>query len=425
MSIAYLSNSFPEASEGYVWEEADEFRRRGWDLIACSCRTPRSIAPQQAALESECLYLFPIRPLLALQAVCVMLLNLSKIRDLIVRAVRGPEPAGKRLRTLAHTWLGACLAVRLRPCEINHIHAHHGYFSSWAGMVAARLLRASFSMTLHGSDLLVRADYLDTKLKNCSFCVTVSEFNRDYILRRYPECAAGKVLVHRIGVDLNYWRPSRRHQDHCFTMVSVGRLHRVKNHGFLLLACRELKIRGVKLRCLIAGDGPEHDALAALIAAFDLSREVTLLGSVARHHVRELYAQADVVVLTSHSEGIPVSLMEAMAMERTVLAPAITGIPELIINGKTGFLYQPNSLHDFLEKLENIRRAGSLGQLGRVAREHVERHFNRSVNQTLLVTAMIKQMKRARGVRSEVTTDENSLLQQIQFPIQRNRSLPV
>src|SRR5205814_9488393 len=93
--------------------------------------------------------------------------RLYLIGDLLWRAVRGSEPIQRRLRTIVHTWLGGYLAAALHKERIAHIHVHHGYFSSWAGMVAARLLGATFIFTLHGSDLLVRGDYLDCKLNNC------------------------------------------------------------------------------------------------------------------------------------------------------------------------------------------------------------------------------------------------------------------
>ena len=424
MSIAYLSNQFPEASEAYVWEEAGEFIKRGWDLIVCSFRRPKTIASKQAAFEAECVYMFPIHPFSAVASCLTLLFYAFRIRDLILRAAGGPEPPGKRFRALAHTWLGAYLAVRLRDRELTHIHVHHGYFAAWAGMVAARILRAGFSMTLHGSDLLLRGDYIDTKLKNCSFCVTVSEFNRDYIIRRFPECDRNKIVVSRIGVELDYWRRVQASKAGSFSILSVGRLHRVKNHGFLLLACRELKLLGVKFRCIIAGDGPERRNLEELISAFDLSAEVKLLGSVTRADLRDLYSNADVVVLTSHSEGVPVALMEAMAMEKVVLAPAITGIPELIVSGKTGFLYEPDSLQDFVVKLERIRVSNRLDRVRAAAREHVAWCFNRNVNQSLLADAMITRMKETKTAEiPKVVTNENSLLQQIQFRLQRDRSV--
>ena len=78
---------------------------------------------------------------------------------------------------------------------------HHGYFASWIAMVAARLLGIRYSMTLHGSDLLLHGAYLDIKLKHCEFCVTVSEFNRRFILEHYADVEAEKILVQRMGVD--------------------------------------------------------------------------------------------------------------------------------------------------------------------------------------------------------------------------------
>jgi glycosyltransferase involved in cell wall biosynthesis len=89
----------------------------------------------------------------------------------------------------------------------------------------------------------------------------------------------------------------------------------------------------------------------------------------------------DLVVLTSHSEGIPLTLMEAMAHGRTVLAPAITGIPELVINGNTGFLYQPGALEEFVSKIEAIHAVQpALGFVRQKARRHVLEHFNRTTN---------------------------------------------
>ena len=158
-----------------------------------------------------------------------MIWKFHLIADLVWRAIRGPEPVSRRCRTLVHTWLGAYLATQLQKQQIRHIHIHHGYFASWVGMVAARLLDANFSITLHGSDLLVRADYLDVKLKNCLFCVTVSEFNRLYIAGRFPEIDPHKVFVQRLGVDSAFWHPRNRNGEaDAFSILSVGRLHPTK-----------------------------------------------------------------------------------------------------------------------------------------------------------------------------------------------------
>src|SRR5581483_1566276 len=331
MTIAYLSNCFPDPHESYVCEEIRELRKHGCEVVPCSIRRPLLGIREFESFYLGTLVVFPPEFLQSLHAFFLCVWRLPLILDLVARALCGPEAWPRRIRCLAHTWLGAYLALSLRERNIQHVHVHHGYFASWAGMVAARLLGAGFSLTLHGSDLLVRADYLDTKLQNCRFCLTISEFNRRHILTRYPGIDARKVLLQRLGIDPAAWRrPAFKQENGRFSILTVGRLHPVKNHGFLVLACLALKAEGVPFHCVIAGEGEERGRLGQLIREFGLDGEVELKGHVPRELLPALYADADVIVLTSHSEGLPVTLMEAMAMERVVLAPAITGISEIV-----------------------------------------------------------------------------------------------
>ena len=423
--IAYLANSFPEAVEPYVWEEIRALRGRGHTVVACSFRRPRRIPAQVAEIESETRYVFPLNARLALKACWILFSRSVIIADLLWRAVRGPEPILRRTRTIAHTWLGAYLAAVLRKKEVAHIHIHHGYFSSWAGMIAARILGATFSTTLHGSDLLVRADYLDCKLKYCKFCITVSEFNRAYICERYAGVDPDKVLVHRVGVDLDFWAPEESTNcNSAFSILSVGRLHPVKNHEFLIRACRALKDSGFSFHCVIAGAGQERDRLRDLVRDMGLQNEIEFCGSVSREQLLSLYSQADVVALTSHSEGIPQTLMEAMAMRRVVLAPATTGLPELISDGKTGFLYQQNSIPDFLDKLRSIAAATpSLESLRQRARRHIQLDFDRRRNLDIWAEDFIRHVEHTS--HGQESSHANPVLQQVQLPVQRDRSIPV
>ena len=161
-SIAYLANQFPEPLEPYVWEEICELRRHDCWVMPCSFNRPQEPQPSLAEFSEETLYVFPLQLRQALSASWLCIWQFALIADLLWRAVRGPEVLSRRIRTVVHTWLGAYLATILRREKITHIHIHHGYFSAWVGMVASRFLGAGFSMTLHGSDLLVRADYLDS-----------------------------------------------------------------------------------------------------------------------------------------------------------------------------------------------------------------------------------------------------------------------
>ncbi len=351
LTIAYLANQFPSPVEPYVGEEIEELRSRGIRVITGSVRKVihSSESPPDVVLQSLGLSLL-------MQALWLCVREWKQMSSLIMRIVfGGNETRLQQVKALVHTWLGACYAVRLDRRGVDHIHVHHGYFGSWIGMVAARLLGLEFSMTLHGSDLLLQRTYLDVKLENCAFCFTVSEYNRRYILKHYPEIDPQKVVVSRLGValapDVRGFAPMAEARRSEFSLLAVGRLHPVKDHAFLLRACAQLQQRGVSFECSVAGDGAERRHLESLIRRLGLDARVTLLGHVARNQMDSLYERADVVVLTSRSEGIPMVLMEAMAREKIVLAPDITGIPELVIAGKTGFLYAAGSIEDFVDRL--------------------------------------------------------------------------
>jgi len=434
MSIAYLANRFPEPLESYVGEEIAELRKRCCSVLPCSVQHPSVLTMLEAKCAPDTCYIFPLRWRPAVEASGLCIRKFGVIAGLVWRAIRGPEPVSRRCRTLVHTWLGAYLAVLLKNERIHHLHVHHGYFAGWVGMAAARLLDAGFSMTLHGSDLLVSADYLDAKLADCRFCNTVSEFNRKYITERYPQIDPRNIFVQRLGVDADTWHAQSGHESTLFSILSVGRLHPAKNHGFLLLACAALKAQGVRFRCVIAGDGEERGKLERLIAELDIGNEVTLRGHILRERLPDLYAAADVVVLTSHSEGLPVTLMEAMAMQRIVLAPNITGIPELVSDGKNGFLYTSNSMEDFLSKLQVVQMSGpSLDSMRQAARRQVERYFNSRVNLAAFADCFLKHVDPPDGPTLQETgndaprkeTHENPVLQQVQLRVQRDRSLPV
>jgi glycosyltransferase involved in cell wall biosynthesis len=307
--------------------------------------------------------------------------------------LRGKESPQRRVRALLHTWLGAYYAVKLRERGVDHIHVHHGYFGSWIAMVAARLLGIEYSLTLHGSDLLTHRAYLDAKLRNCRFCVTISEYNRRHILREYQEVDPGKIMVSRLGVDVPKATESpprlAYNGERPFTLVSVGRLHPVKDHAFLVRACARLRDRGVDFECAIAGEGPERRRLEKLIDECRLQDRLRLLGAVPWPEMDSLYRHADLVVLTSRSEGIPLVLMEAMARGRIALAPTITGIPELVIPGKTGFLYTPGAIDELVSRIvliEELMRAerryaaSGLDWIRHAARVQVLHNFNRRKN---------------------------------------------
>ena len=416
-TIAYITNQFPTAVEWYVVDEIRELRRRGITVIPCSARRvhEQQLDPELLSFAREAVCLEPLKFRVLFRAFWTCAARFHELGDLFKRVlIGGNEPIHKRFFALIHILLGLYYSEILQGRGVDQIHVHHGYFASWIALVAARLLGVPFTLTLHGSDLLLHANFMDTKLAACSRCFTVSEFNRRHIATHYPSIDPSKVHLRRLGVDptepcrLSPISLAKRRNEP--VLLAVGRLHAVKNYPFLLQACYLLRECGIPFHCFIAGEGPERFTLEPLIDKLNLMDVVSLLGHVPHREMTAVYTAADLVVLTSRSEGIPLVLMEAMAQGKIVLAPAITGIPELIVDGKTGFLYKCGALEEFVWRVEQILRSlDALNSVRRAAQNHVNTHFNRQVNLTRFCESLVEQ------VSQEQTSpyDENPVLQQI------------
>jgi glycosyltransferase involved in cell wall biosynthesis len=418
-TVAYIANEFPSPLEPYVIDEIVELRRRGAEVICCSGKrvSPNDLSLAERAFWKETRF---FQPLSDDELVRAMRRLASDPRNLwhLLRPLMWERGASstRRIRALGHTVMGAALAEQLALLKVGHIHAHHGYFASWMALAAARLLGIGFSFTLHGSDLLQRADLLSAKMRACQFCVTVSDFNRQHILRNYPATPSEKIIVQRLGVDrVLSWptpAPAAATDQRRFCLLSVGRLHRVKDYHFLIQACAALRDQGLDFVCWIVGEGPERPALERQIMASGLQGRIYLIGQVPRTDLPGYYRYADLVVMTSKSEGIPVVLMEAMAHEKLVLAPAITGIPELVEHQRTGFLYQPGSLPDFISAVSWIQgHKASLAGIQHAAAASIAASYNRQRNLSTFAEQFLARISQPEGDHA------HPVLQQIRLSV--------
>lgn len=206
LRIAYVLHTFPELTENFVFEEVAALRAKGVDVsIFAGIKSDDTAAMTDLTnLVAETTYLRPFKATLLLKACWLSLQHINHLKDIYKRVLfGGNEGLLRRFKAFFHSIVGIYLALLLKNREISHIHANHGYFASWIAMVAARMLEISFSITFHGSDLLIDKLFLDLKVNCSAFCFTISEYNKRFLIEQIPGINPDKVIVYYLGINID------------------------------------------------------------------------------------------------------------------------------------------------------------------------------------------------------------------------------
>jgi colanic acid/amylovoran biosynthesis glycosyltransferase len=270
---------------------------------------------------------------------------------------------------------------------INHVHAHFASHPAAAAFIIHRLTDIPFSFTAHGSDIHRDRHMLCEKVAEASFVVPVSVYNQDVILSECGQGVFDKMTVIHCGVDTRVFRPAPikefDRESSTFSILCIGTLHEVKGQLFLIEACQLLHERGIEFACNFVGDGPDEGDLKKKADQAGITKYIHFLGRKTRDEIAGLLQKADVVVAPSvpsrdgRREGIPVVLMEAMASGVPVVASQLSGIPELVEDGRNGFLTPPGDAPAIAHALERLRADLDLRwSLGQAGREKIIRDFD-------------------------------------------------
>lgn len=306
----------------------------------------------------------------------------SQYRRALVRALRlGAWSAPDLGHQLAYFVQGVVLWDRCRPAGIRHVHAHLANVASDVASVAAELGgdELSWSFTMHGPTEFYDARHynLAEKARGALFVICISEFARSQLMAMIGAEHWQKLRVVHCGVDVERFAPVSRGGDHDVVRIaSVGRLVPEKGQRLLIEAVASLLRTGADVRLSLAGDGPERASLKQLAAELGVTGQVEFLGAIPHTAVDELLRRTDVFCLPSFAEGVPIVLMEAMAMELPVIASRVMGIPELIEDRVSGRLVAPGSLPELADALsELVADADERRRLGHAARTRVASEF--------------------------------------------------
>lgn len=408
-SLAYYFSAFPVLTETLTLQQVQACQRPGLSVVLAANRRP---APGQVHAgfkdySQRTFYLQPVRAAAFLRAnLTAMLQSPRRYRQAISQAwrLRDGSP-GQCGRNLVHLLGAAVLADYFPKQGVCHVHVHFAFGAAEVAMFLETLSGIPYSLSIHGSDVLLANRLLEAKLRQARFIVSNCRYFVDHLTERFPSLASQRFYVVRGGVDLRdkVWQPEPLSGlAGPLRVLNVARLAPVKAQEVLIAALAQLEAQGIPFTCRIIGEGPERPRLEDQIRTLGLSGRIELWGARQEGEVREQYDWSQVVVLSSRSEGTPMTIIEAMAKARPAVAPRITAIPEMIEDGRCGLLFTPGSASGLAQQL--ARLAGQpdlLARMSREARQQAETHFDLTMNAKKFLSVMALEVP-ALGLHPEV-----------------------
>jgi glycosyltransferase involved in cell wall biosynthesis len=368
MRLAYLTSQYPAASHTFIRREIEAMRELGRHIDTFSVRPPGADELQGGADRSEAgntFYILRQSPLAFVGA------HLGALFTRPARYLRtfglalGHRAPGARglFLALAHFAESVLLAHELERRKVEHLHNHFANSAATVGFLAARMLGVGWSFTMHG---ISETDYpagltLGRKIEAADFVVCVSSFGRAQGMRLVAPQHWEKMHVVRCGVPFDRLPLREPEGRNATTLICVGRLSPEKGQAGLLRAFAQVRERHKGLKLRLVGDGPERSALEALAVELGLGDDISFLGRMTEADALAEIARSDILVLPSFMEGLPIVLMEAMALGVPVVASRVAGIPELVEDGVGGLLFAPSDWNDLARSIEKLISDKALG----------------------------------------------------------------
>lgn len=391
--VAYVVGRYPAVSHAFVTREVQALRAAGATVETLSIHQAgdRDALSRTDRAERESTYaLLPPRPGEIARTLLRAMTSPRAFVSTLVRALRSGQP-GVRGRVWQLFYFVEAMLI-WRHCErrgIRHLHVHHLNQASDAAMLAVEYANARgaaptwiWSFTMHGPNELydVSRFRLAAKAGSAAAVACISDFARSQVMAFTSEERWSRFQVIHCGLDPTEFDPEREPRPAArgeFQILYVGRLVPFKGQAVLLEALAALRGAGIDASLTLIGEGPSRQKLELLVDRLGLAGNATFAGAVGQDEIRSYYAAADVFCLPSFAEGVPVVLMEAMAMRLPVVTSGVMGIGELVDDGESGLLARPGRVDELTAALERLARdPGLRARLGARGREKVVAEFD-------------------------------------------------
>lgn len=359
-SIAYFINQYPKVSHSFIRREILALEQQGFDVLRISLRGwDADLVDGRDKLERDRTKYVLQTGILGLASSVVSTFLKSPYRLIIATltalkmGVRSDRPWPYHLIYLAE----ACKTLAwMSEFGAKHVHAHFGTNSTEVIMLAHLLGGPTYSFTVHGPEEFDKPEFikLRQKIEHSAFVVAISSYGRSQLYRWIDFSQWHKVKIVRCGLEKAFYDVPAVVVPTAPRLVCIGRLCEQKGQLLLINACHLLHQKGVDFHLVLAGDGEMRHDIEVLIKQYGLEKKVLITGWISSDQVRDELVNSKALVLPSFAEGLPVVIMEAMALRRPVISTYIAGIPELVRTGIDGLLFPAGDVVELANVLENF-----------------------------------------------------------------------
>jgi glycosyltransferase involved in cell wall biosynthesis len=389
--IAYLASQYPKTSHTFIRREIAALERLGFEVRRYATRPvdEKLVDPEDLAeKERTSVVLARGASGLLLASLAVLLRAPGRWFGALSSAVGMGWRSERGVLTHLAYHAEACVLVRwMRAQSVRHLHAHFATNATTIALLARELGGPPFSFTIHGPHDLTSAPLLalDRKTRGAKFVAAVSHHTRAQLLRYAGPEDWSKIRIVRCGIDGLYLKQPLAPPAPAPRFLCIARFDPEKGHLVLLEAAARLAAEGLEFRIELVGDGRLRPEIESAVERLGLRRHVALAGWKSSPDVRDLLLASRALVLPSFAEGLPVVLMEALALGRPVVATYVAGIPELVVEGENGWLVPASSVEDLARALraallapdETIARMGARGRERVLVQHDVDREAGR------------------------------------------------
>jgi len=364
MKLAYFTNQYPKVSHSFIRREILALEDLGHEVERFALRSDEAelVDPldEQEFSKTSYVLLEPKRLILLacfkafLKRPWCFLKTLSLAVKLGRRSDRGV------LRNIAY-FVESCVLLKWQTDKnIQHIHAHFGTNSTSVVMFAYLLGGAGYSFTVHGPEEFDKPEFISLaeKIKHSRFVVAISSYGRSQLFRWIPYDSWPKVKIIRCGLDSAFLEGGdNKNPNITRKLVCVGRLCEQKGQLLLVESMKSLKESGFDCKLILAGDGPMRAEVEKRILEYSLTDSVEITGWVSSDQVKKLLIDSRGLVLPSFAEGLPVVIMEALALYRPVISTYVAGIPELVKHEENGWLIPAGDVSELTGAMQALLNA--------------------------------------------------------------------